>query len=244
LTVATVTCRAPRWLPCRRSVMRTCTDCRATKPLSEFTPIKGTPWTHTRCKPCRAARARAARPPRARKPPAPSDKRTCTICGLAKPTDEFTPTNGIRYRKKTCKQCRAATAKTAYVHRPSSRPKREPPTERACAGCGVTKPMNCFTPILWNWPSGRVGFSLPRPQNQSYLGMRGRPNTRRNAFQITQIKSTNTVYGRCRDCRNARARERYHSSPQVRAAEIARASRNGRVRRLRRRQQTSTSIAG
>jgi DNA-binding XRE family transcriptional regulator len=38
-------------------------------------------------------------------------------------------------------------------------------------------------------------------------------------------------YGRCRVCRNRRARERYHSSPEVRAAEIARSSRN-RTRRL------------
>jgi ribosome-binding protein aMBF1 (putative translation factor) len=38
-------------------------------------------------------------------------------------------------------------------------------------------------------------------------------------------------YGRCRVCRNRRARERYHSSPEIRAAEIARSSRNG-ARRL------------
>ena len=41
------------------------------------------------------------------------------------------------------------------------------------------------------------------------------------------IKSTRTgVYGRCRACRNKRARERYHSSPEIRAAEVARAWRN------------------
>lgn len=39
------------------------------------------------------------------------------------------------------------------------------------------------------------------------------------------------VYSRCRVCRNRRARERYRSSPEIRAAEIARATRN----RLRRR---------
>jgi DNA-binding XRE family transcriptional regulator len=38
-------------------------------------------------------------------------------------------------------------------------------------------------------------------------------------------------YGRCRVCRNRRARERYHSSPGIRAAEIARSSRN-QARRL------------
>jgi len=45
--------------------MRTCTDCGQTKLLVDFTPIKGTRWTHTRCKPCRAARARGSQPPRA-----------------------------------------------------------------------------------------------------------------------------------------------------------------------------------
>ena len=94
------------------SLMRTCTDCGTTKPIADFTPIKGTPWTHTRCKPCRAARARAGRPPRAPKSAAPSNVRTCAICGLAKPMDQFTPTNGITYRKKVCRPCRAARAKT------------------------------------------------------------------------------------------------------------------------------------
>jgi hypothetical protein len=38
-------------------------------------------------------------------------------------------------------------------------------------------------------------------------------------------------YGRCRVCRNRRARERYHSSREIRAAEIARANRNAKRRR-------------
>jgi hypothetical protein len=33
-------------------------------------------------------------------------------------------------------------------------------------------------------------------------------------------------YGRCRVCRNRRALERYRSRPKIRAAEIARSSRN------------------
>jgi DNA-binding XRE family transcriptional regulator len=40
-------------------------------------------------------------------------------------------------------------------------------------------------------------------------------------------------YGRCRECRNRRARERYRSSPSVRAAEIARSRRNQVRRRSR-----------
>jgi hypothetical protein len=42
------------------------------------------------------------------------------------------------------------------------------------------------------------------------------------------------VYGRCRECRNKRARERYHSTPEVRAAEIARSWRNKLRRRAAR----------
>lgn len=41
------------------------------------------------------------------------------------------------------------------------------------------------------------------------------------------------VYGRCKVCRNRRKRERYHSSPEIRAAEIARATRNKAKRRAR-----------
>ena len=41
-------------------------------------------------------------------------------------------------------------------------------------------------------------------------------------------------YGRCRECRNRRARERYHPSPEIRAAEIARSLRNEQLRRLAR----------
>jgi hypothetical protein len=37
-------------------------------------------------------------------------------------------------------------------------------------------------------------------------------------------------YGRCRACKNLRACERYHSMPNDRAAEIARGSKNRRLR--------------
>ena len=46
-------------------------------------------------------------------------------------------------------------------------------------------------------------------------------------------------YGRCRVCRNRRARERYHSTPEIRTAEIARASRNGKLRRERQRAESA-----
>ena len=53
--------------------------------------------------------------------------------------------------------------------------------------------------------------------------------------QFLPIRGTSYVYGRCRACRNARARERYHSTPEARAAEVARAWRNKQASKLRRR---------
>jgi len=48
----------------------------------------------------------------------------------------------------------------------------------------------------------------------------------------TPIKATKTGhYGRCRVCRNKRARERYHADPEERQRQIARARRN-QLRRL------------
>jgi hypothetical protein len=127
--------------------MRTCTDCGQTKPLVDFTPTRGTWWTHSRCKPCRAARARASQPPRAAKPYVPPGVRICTACGLVKPLDEFTPTNGAMCRKKICKSCRAAAAKARYHYQPLSRPKRQLATERTCTECGVMKPIDSYTRI-------------------------------------------------------------------------------------------------
>lgn len=41
-------------------------------------------------------------------------------------------------------------------------------------------------------------------------------------------------YGRCRECRNRCARERYHSTAEIRRAEIARSQRNNLKRRAHR----------
>lgn len=54
------------------------------------------------------------------------------------------------------------------------------------------------------------------------------------AIKPTMNRRPGHVYGRCRECRNRRARERYHSSPEIRAAEIARAWRNKQRRRAER----------
>jgi hypothetical protein len=60
-------------------------------------------------------------------------------------------------------------------------------------------------------------------------------NTNKPASEFLPIRGTPYVYGRCRECRNTRAMERYHSTPEVRAAEIARSWKNKQVRKLRRR---------
>ena len=45
-----------------------------------------------------------------------------------------------------------------------------------------------------------------------------------------QIKGCGGYYGRCRACRAAAAKRRYHSSEQVRLAEVGRARRNRQLR--------------
>jgi hypothetical protein len=129
---------------------------------------------------------------------APVGMRACTGCGLFKPLEAFAPRNGIKYREKTCTECRESTGKPKNTRHP----KRQQATERTCTECGLTKPIDAFLHI----PSTKAGF-----------------------------------FGRCRACRNARARKRYHSRPDVRAAEIARSSRNQRARLLRHRLQVSKS---
>jgi transcriptional regulator with XRE-family HTH domain len=51
--------RAPPQRPRQPATERVCTECRATKPISDFTPIRATRTGHYgRCRTCRAARAK------------------------------------------------------------------------------------------------------------------------------------------------------------------------------------------
>jgi hypothetical protein len=113
-------------------VMRTCVDCGETKPIEAFTPIRGTRYTHTRCKPCRAARARArgvalghvpststiAQTMRAREAQKAEGVLTCKECGETKPLDSF-----VRIRQSRaayygrCRGCRARRAREQYPGR-------------------------------------------------------------------------------------------------------------------------------
>ena len=142
--------------------MRTCTDCLELKPIEAFTPIKGTPYYHGRCRPCRAARARAE--------------------AAARTPD---PAKLERLRRR-----RAA--------------RLAPPGTKVCRECGETKPESAFLPV----------------------------------------KGTPYLYLKCRVCRAKRAKERYYKSPEIHEAEVARARKNGRARRLRRRLQAAAAVDG
>jgi hypothetical protein len=139
--------------------MRTCRDCGQTKPIAQFTRNKGTPWTHPRCKPCRARRAREA-------------------------TWAQLPEAERREREQRYLQ---RTSGSETTRAPRSGPKR-------CIGCGQVKLLTEFTPI------------------------RSRPGQH---------------YPSCKLCRNAKGRARYYSTPEIRAAEIARSWRNKQARRAR-----------
>jgi hypothetical protein len=54
----------------------------------------------------------------------------------------------------------------------------------------------------------------------------------RSRGEFLPIRGTPYVYDRCRVCRNARAKERYHSAPETRAAEIARSWRDKQAKKL------------
>jgi hypothetical protein len=60
--------------------------------------------------------------------------------------------------------------------------------------------------------------------------------------EFLPICGTPYVYGRCRVCRNTRARQRYHSTPETRVAEIARSWKNKQASNLRRRLQAAAAV--
>ena len=111
--------------------MRTCTDCGITKSITEFTPIKGTRDTHTRCKSCRAARASTgyehsssalAQTRRTRREQWAEGVLTCTACGATKPLTGFVRIKQSRdacYGR--CRACRAVRARQRYQTVPQER---------------------------------------------------------------------------------------------------------------------------
>jgi hypothetical protein len=153
--------------------VRICTDCGGTKPVTEFVPIRKTKTGfYGPCRPCITRRAWETRHP------------------------------GRSYEEHLAE-------KSAIDGSPKGKPKGLPivgaidaspkqkaiPTSRTCTDCKLTRPISEFQPIK----ACKLGW-----------------------------------YGRCRACRARRARERYHSSPAICAAEITRASKNRRLRQISR----------
>ncbi|KPI33296.1 HNH endonuclease [Actinobacteria bacterium OV450] len=80
--------------------MKTCTRCRAEKPLTEFHRNKrSSDGRHSACKLCRSANPERYRPQGA---PPPTHK-ACTRCGEEKPMSAFTTASGTRTSR--CKPC-------------------------------------------------------------------------------------------------------------------------------------------
>ena len=109
-----------------------CVACGETKTIGAFTVIKGTPYVHRRCKPCRAARARDIR--RARRTKAQRDERSspetlqadcraspqiCIECGELKPQSAYLPIHGTAYVYRRCRTCRNTRARARYHNDPS-----------------------------------------------------------------------------------------------------------------------------
>ena len=130
------------------------------------------------------------------------------------------------------------------------RVRRVPLGMRACTGCGLIKPLEHFRPRSGNTYRKKTRAacreSAWKPKGERHQQHEQGPERTCTECGLTKpidaflrIRSIKTgVLGRCRTCRNARARERYHSKVEIRTAEIARSSRNPRARRLRERSPT------
>jgi hypothetical protein len=106
--------------PTPRTHMRICIDCDQPNDLQACAPLKGMTYTHRRCEPCRAARARAIHlvDPNAGMQAGP---RICTSCGEARPESAFLPLKGTHWAYGRCRACRNARARARYRSSPEIR---------------------------------------------------------------------------------------------------------------------------
>jgi hypothetical protein len=147
--------------------------------------------------------------------------RTCVDCGLDKPLDQYTRI--VACLEGWYGRCRACRARREW--------------ER-------NNPGQQYDDYLERKATGQREPSEPALPP----GMR----TRKDCGQVKLLKTEFTPikacregwYGRCHECRNRRARERYHSSPEIRASDSARASKNGKLQRARRRAEAAGLSAG
>jgi len=146
---------------------------------------------------------RARRESRLRRQPSADGTKVCLGCGEAKRLGEFVAINirpGAFYPR--CKQCRSARKQELARLRLSDaeRERRELLAQRRSALEQLDK--SCLA-------CGK----------------------RKSITEFTALKyKLGATHPRCMDCRNAAARDRYQTSPEFRAAEIARATRNKRRR--------------
>ena len=110
---------------------------------------------------------------------------------------------------------------------------RAPACRSSVGARELTMPMSC-TPESIAYYDAAVGNKPgPGPHREDDLRTCVDCGLTRPLDEYVRIRACVAGwYGRCRICRNRRARERYHSSPEIRAAEIARSSRNQKRRRM------------
>ena len=119
---------------------------------------------------------------------------------------------------------------------------------RTCTDCQLTEPLEAFTPIRGTsryygrckacrarraWEQVHLGCQ--------YVGRRSEQSAVRTCTDCSLVKATAEFtpikackqgwYGRCRDCRAKRARERYQADPLERELQKARVRRNRERRR-------------
>jgi hypothetical protein len=204
--------------------MRTCLDCKQTKPPDEFDAPNGLPYAHERCQDCRAARRRGEDPmvagPAAEaimrtrgkagpkpKPNFPPGMRICTDCGGTKPIAEFVPIS--RTEAGFYGPCRPCQTRRAWETLHPGRSYEEHLAAKA------------------------VAESSPKAKQPPTARMCTDCKLTKEISEFLPIQACRQGrYGRCRVCRARRARERYQADPTERVKQKARVRRNTIRRRL------------
>jgi hypothetical protein len=153
-----------------------------------------------------------------------SRERTCLDCGDLKPASAFTPIRGTNKVYGRCKACRARRAREAKARVAEARQVEPTRASRPRRAKRQPKPG-----AIREKP--RRSASAPRPlATERTCTDCGQTKPLTGFLRIRANKAG--YYGRCRTCRNAKARARYHSNEPARLAEIERSKRNSQRRKL------------
>ena len=130
---------------------------------------------------------------------------------------------------------------------PGRRARIDTASAKRCSICKLAKPRDAFTPIKgtpYTRPEckacRRGRYRAKRPLSkaaQERLELAALSPPRKRCIGCGQVKllladftpiksQPGKHYPRCKPCRNAKARARYYSTPEIHAAEIARVRRN------------------